>query len=323
MTLPPIVVLVGFAVLPVSEAAMADPASVPSVMSPGARVRLAQDAGGATTPAPGSALPNSGLGPTLPGSGSTAPGSAAPSAPSPAGSTGAAAGTAPPPATSAAVPPQVPAPTGATRNGNAALPTLLQPNPGSQSSSGTSITYGGPQVDVQPIYGSPLRDTGAGSGGAPIYNSAPGTPGGPISGTANAYYPTLPNGSAAPGQGTSAGRGNQNGANATSYTRQPLGGVPFTRDQTGTYGGRAGYDAQGVYNGTAVQGGNGYGYGSPYATSGRPTGGLLSTNVDATGPLRPYIPLNTGPSGRPNSGYGIPNGSRSTHMDSRGIQRVD
>lgn len=213
--------------------------------------------------------------------------------------------------------------TGALRNGSASLPTIPGPN-GSvqQPGSPSTVTYGGPQPDLQPVYGSPMRDAGTGRNGTPVYNNGPAMPGGPVNGTANAYAPTQPYGSARPGTASQASRGGTSDGNST-YNLKPLGGVPTTRDQFGTYGGRAGYNASGVYNGTASQAGTGYGYGSPYAPIGRPQGGLLSTNVDGTGPLRPYVPLNNSPQGRPNSGYGIPNGSRASHIDGRGIQRVD
>lgn len=307
MTRFPTVLLLGFAVLsPPGQAATLARPEAPALI-----LAQAGDAAGSqpTTPEGGA----------IPASPANAPGS--PSAPQ--GGTAAPNGAPAATNTTSAQPNPRTGPTGPTRNGAAALPTLAQPGTGPSGSLDSSITYGGPQVDTQPVYGSPLRSNGAGNGGTPTYSSAPGTLGGPINGTANSYFATLPNGATAPGQPITNGRGTRIQDATTSSTRQPLGGAPYTRDQTGTFGGRGGYTAQGVYNGTAAQTGDGYGYGSTFATTGRPTGGLLGTGVDATGPLRPYIPQNTGIIGRPNSGYGVPNGSRSTHMDGRGIQRLD
>lgn len=238
-----------------------------------------------------------------------------------------------PAAPTAAAPPSLPPaiPGGTSRNNAAALPSLARPDAGGLGSGSPTVSYGGPQTAAPPIYGSTTRDPGSVTGNL----SATGVPlpiGGPINGTGNAYDNASASVGGAGGFGASrdgAGRtGTGNtlpplGSTATTNL-QPLGGRPITRDQLGTTGGIGGYSQQGVYNGTAVQpGSNGYGPASTYATVGRPTGGLLSTNVDATGPLRPYIPLNAGPIGRPNSGYGIPNGSRPSHIDGRGIQRMD
>ncbi len=255
---------------------------------------------GTTGGAPGDAAASPGSTPAPATTSNAAP---TPSAPAPASPIS---GLSPPPVTST------------MRNGSNSLPTMAQPNSGIQGTTTTSVTFGGPQTSVEPVYGSTLRDSGAGNGGVPVYSSMSPS-GGPINGTANAYTATMPNGSGLPAQGGSASREAPDGS--SFYTQQPLGAAPNTRDQVGTFGGRAGYSAQGIYNGTASQPGNGYG--SAYAPSGRPTGGLLSTNVDATGPLRPYIPLNNSPTGRPNSGYGVPNGSRPTYMDGRGIQRMN
>lgn len=314
MTRQPAVLLVSLAVL-CSPA----PVTAASQTRPGSRILLAQaaDAAGPTDPTavPSDAGTNTGT----PGTAASAVGSS-PSTPTP---NGAASTKGAPAAGSAAIPPAShnSAGTMSRRNGSAALPTLTQQGPSGSNVGSPSITFGGPQVDVQPIYGSTLRDNGAGNDGVPIYGSAPTTLGGPINGTANPYYATLPNGAGSPGQTTSTSRNTAPNGNS-SATQQPLGARPYTRDQGGTFGGTAsGYDAQGTYNGTAAQ--TGVGYGSPYAGNGRPSGGLLSTGVDATGPLHPYIPLNNSPIGRPNSGYGIPNGARSTHMDGRGVQRLD
>ncbi|MDX7950606.1 hypothetical protein P7D22_05365 [Lichenihabitans sp. Uapishka_5] len=246
---------------------------------------------------------------------------------------------------SGSVPPKPPGPTalpaapapppsvlgGTTRNNAGALPSLAQPYGAGGPAPSTGIGTGGLQTGAAPIYGGTTRDPGSLQGNL----SPSGMPmpiGGPINGTANAYE--TPPGSAYGGAGIGTGRDSlgRSGSGSTlppqgstaTTNLQPLGGVPTTRDQLGTTGGFGGYNQQGVYNGTALQtGGNGYGPASSYATVGRPTGGLLSTNVDATGPLRPYIPLNTGPIGHPNSGYGIPNGSRPSHIDGRGIQRMN
>ena len=80
---------------------------------------------------------------------------------------------------------------------------------------------------MQPIYGSTLRDNGAGNAGVPIYSNAPSTLGGPINGTANPYYSTLPNGVGSPGQTTSTSRNTQ-APNGNAYaTQQPLGARPL------------------------------------------------------------------------------------------------
>ena len=315
MTLQPATLLVGLTIL-CSPA----PAEAVSQTQPGSRILLAQATDGAapTSPTPGAS--DAGVNTSAPGTTSPALG-VSPPVPSPNAATSTQ-GT--PAAGNATTPPasQSSAATTSRRNGSAALPTLTQQGASAPNGGGPSITFGGPQVDVQPIYGSTLRDNGAGNGGVPVYGNAPSTLGGPINGTANPYFATLPNGTGSLGQTTSTSR-NAQAPNGNAYaTQQPLGARPYTRDQGGTFGGTvSGYDAQGTYNGTAAQ--TGVGYGSPYAGNGRPSGGLLSTGVDATGPLRPYIPLNNSPIGRPNSGYGIPNGARSTHMDGRGVQRLD
>ena len=315
MTLQPAPLLVSLAVL-CSPA----PAGAASQTQPGSRLLLAQAADGAAPTNPTAVSPDAGANTGTPSAAPPTVGSY-PSTPAP---SGAASTQGAPAAGSAANPPASPnsAATTSRRNGSAALPTLTQQGASAPNAGSPSITFGGPQVDAQPIYGSTLRDNGAGNAGVPIYSNAPSTLGGPINGTANPYYSTLPNGVGSPGQTTSTSRNTQ-APNGNAYaTQQPLGARPYTRDQGGTFGGTAsGYDAQGTYNGTAAQ--TGVGYGSPYAGNGRPSGGLLSTGVDATGPLRPYVPLNNSPIGRPNSGYGIPNGARATHMDGRGVQRLD
>lgn len=231
-----------------------------------------------------------------------------------------------PPATASPGPGQAPNGTVAPRLGtlrNGTTGTLGGIDP--QYYGGTQSSPGRPQGGLQPAYGSTQRNTGLSDDdnahpllGASPYGGTQSTLGTPQFSNTPLYGTTSP-GVNTPAQ-TRSLTGTTLPGNTANNTRAPLGGAPLTRDQIGNYGGRAGYNAQGVYTGVA---GQSVGYGQPYASSGRPVGGLLSTGVDATGPLRPYIPLDAGrASGPTNSGYGIPNGSRATTMDARGIQRI-
>lgn len=193
---------------------------------------------------------------------------------------------------------------------------------------GTLSSPGHPQGSLQPAYGGTQRNSSLSGldnaqpvGGMSPYGGTQSTIGTPQFSAGTLYG--RPQSGISAGQQTSTRSltGTTLPGNTGNYGRAPLGSTPITRDQVGAYGGTSGYNAQGVYTGVA---GQTVGYGQPYAPNGRPTGGLLSTGADATGPLRPYIPLDTGRvGGRTNSGYGIPNGSRSTTMDARGIQRTN
>ncbi|MCW6508450.1 hypothetical protein [Lichenifustis flavocetrariae] len=204
-----------------------------------------------------------------------------------------------------------------------ALPTYGSTSPldGSPQSDGIQPSTGTQRNPTNPMMG----DTPA-YGGQQVYGGTQSTLGTPqLSGTQSyggtqAYGGTQPYGGPQPYGGTQPNAGTQTGISqggGTIYTRQPLGASPTTRDLTGTYGGSNGFDARGVYTGTAAQP---LSYGQLYATPRSVNNNLLGNGLDARSITRPFIPLGTGP-GRPNSGYGIPNGSKPTYMDARGVQR--
>lgn len=228
----------------------------------------------------------------------------------------------PPPAAAAAPALNGPAPLGAVRNNSGssvATPTGIDP----QYYGGTLSSPGRPQGGLQPAYGGTQRNNGLSDadnahplGGMSPYGGTQSTLGTPQFSGGTIYGRPQGTASTAPSRSLT---GTTLPGNPNNYGQAPLGSRPITRDQVSNFGGTAGYTASGVYTGTA---GQSIGYGQPYALSGRPVGGTASSLPDATAPLRPYVPLNTGRSGGPtNSGYGIPNGSRATTMDARGIQR--
>ena len=274
--------------------------------------------------------------PASPGSSAGGSGTAAqPSPVSPAPSAVAPTG-APPPTAAAPPPPQpntaaapvttgvAPPPLGAVRNNPrsaVSVPGGLNP----QYYGGTLSSPGRAQGGLQPAYGSTQRNIGLSDtdnaqpiGGASPYGGTQSTIGTPQFSNAPTYGRPVTAGTT----GASTQRsltGTTLPGNPNNYGQAPLGSSPNTRDQVGNYGGGAGYTAQGVYTGTA---GQSIGYGQPYALSGRLVGGTASSLPDATTPLRPYVPPIGGRGAGPiNSGYGIPNGSRATTMDARGIQR--
>lgn len=94
-----------------------------------------------------------------------------------------------------------------------------------------------------------------------------------------------------------------------TITRAPLGSSPYTRDFGQTTGNTSTYRTQS----------NAY----PSGFVGRQQFNTASPN--GLSPSSAYFPSVSRNSTtlQPNSGYGVPNGSRPSHMDAKGIQRVD
>jgi hypothetical protein len=101
----------------------------------------------------------------------------------------------------------------------------------------------------------------------------------------------------------------------TLNTRTPLGGAPTTRDvkKTREVPGIIGNRAASTFSNSDI---------ASYGNLARPLNGRSPNGLDPRAAFFPSLRQDTS-TPRANSGYGIPNGARPSHMDATGTQRVN